>query len=147
MEASLKNGMDLLNRVADALGVSKAQLAGMLMVTERSLYDWAVRPADELPPKGRRLVRLVEVVDELVVLMQKHDIPLDKMRSVLNDGAVPINYGDADDPPMSLISYVTAFPEEHGWKANVTAAVLDYKEYMKAQKEFRDAQAERRQRA
>lgn len=127
-----ETGMDLLKKVSPALDITHTQIAAMLMVTERSLYDWAKRAVDELPPKGHRLARLAEVVDELRVVMPKFDVSSDRMLAVLNDGTVPINYDADSDTSMTLISYITAFPEDRGWRANVTAAVMDYKEYVRA---------------
>lgn len=142
-----ETGMDLLKKVSSALGITHTQLAATLMVTERSLYDWAKRPVDELPPKGLRLSRLAEVVDELQIVMPKNDLNPERMRAVLTDGVVPITFDEDSDIPMTLISYITAFPDDRGWKANVTAAVLDYKEYQRSQKNRADAQAETRKRA
>lgn len=133
--------MELLKKISSALGVTHTQLAAMLLVSERSIYDWARRPVDELPPKGLRLLRLGEVVDELHIVMPKNDLDPGRMLAILSDGVVPITF-DEDSGPMTLISYITAFPEDRGWRANVTAAALDYKDYLRSQKARAEAKSE-----
>lgn len=124
-----RKAQDILKFVADSLGVTRTEIAAMLLVTERSLYDWAPRSLSELPPKGQRLRRLSEVLTELGQDMKKNGLPADKMLAVLKDGRVPVDGDDEETGSMSLISYLTAFPDDHGWRANVKAALDDYVAY------------------
>jgi hypothetical protein len=105
----------------DRLGVNRAYLAGLLGVSERTLSDWQNKQVGELLHKGRRLQRLVEVI---------HFIERERGRTVIMDvlqnGRVPMDGDDEDSNSIALIGYITAFPEEHGWIANVRAALDEH---------------------
>ena len=43
---------------------------------------------------------------------------------------------DEETSSMSLISYITAFPDDHGWRANVKTALNDYLTYSNVKIEY-----------
>jgi hypothetical protein len=120
----------LLSNILEKLAISRTQLAAMLMVTDRTLYDWADRQVSELPPKGRRLARLWQIINELESVIPEFGLSQDHITAILNDGRIPVESDDDESDSMSLVSYITAHPDDHGWKANVHVAVQDYRDYL-----------------
>ena len=126
---------DITREVLSDLAISKGQLASLLMVTERSLYDWTQKSVNAIPPKGRRLIRLYQVIQELDAQIPKFSLRKDSIHKVLRDGRIPISETDEDGgDSMTLISYIVEFPDDHGWVANVKAAIQDYVEFVAMQK-------------
>ncbi|MES2614187.1 MAG: hypothetical protein V4591_02100 [Bdellovibrionota bacterium] len=107
------------------LNINNSHLAGILGVSERTLFDWIQKPVEEIPPKGKRLIRLMEVI-EYIGKYYPNQSSANRMMSILQDGRVPMGGADEETNSMALISYVAAFPEERGWVANVAAAIKDY---------------------
>jgi hypothetical protein len=127
--------MDIAREVLSDLAISKGQLAALLMVTERSLYDWTQKNVNTIPPKGRRLIRLHQAIQELNAQMPKFSLRKDSVLKVLRDGRIPISESDEDGgDSMALISYIVEFPDDHGWVANVQAAIHDYVGFAAMQK-------------
>lgn len=78
-----------------------------------------------MPPKGERLRRLDQVLGYISKKYQGKLQPK-QVKSLLHDARVPMEGDDEDTSSMSLIGYITMFPLEHGWQANVDAAIADY---------------------
>jgi hypothetical protein len=120
--------MDSVRQMIDfsleRLGVNRAYLGGLLGVSERTISEWQNKQIGDLPPKGKRLQRLVEVVN--FIEHERGILPTSEIMNVLQNGRIPMDGDDEDSNSISLIGYITAFPEEHAWIANARSAMDDY---------------------
>ena len=156
-KVAAKTALFMVEELTVTLGVSRAALAALLLVSERTLSDWSTRPHVALPEKASRLLRLYSVVGELDRLMKlpiTNNIPPEvaaslRALSVLHNGRIPLEVppaetgkggdgeggggeggGGEDGASISLIGYVCACPQDVGWRANVKEALRDYLDYV-----------------
>jgi hypothetical protein len=112
-----------IDKMLGTLAINRSYLAGMLGVSERTLVEWRNRTPSELPPKARRLLRLIEVIEMIEKSGAGKGV---EILRILQNGRVPLGGEDEDTGSVSLVGYINAFPEDGGWRANVSQAVEEF---------------------
>lgn len=113
---------DQIDYLLKTLNINRSRLAALLGTSEKSILE--MEKFDRIVYCDNGLKRLCQAVE----LIEKEERNSRSALYILENGRVPLSHDsdDEDSNSISLIGYITAFPDDVGWVANVFFAIGDY---------------------
>jgi len=113
---------DQIDYLLKTLSIDRSRLAALLGTSKKSILE--MEKFDRVVYSDNGLKRLCQAVE----LIEKEERNSRSALYILENGRVPLSHDndDEDSNSISLIGYITAFPDDVGWVANVFFAIGDY---------------------
>jgi hypothetical protein len=117
---------DQIDYLLKTLNIDRSRLAALLNMEEKSILE--MEKFDRVVYCDNGLKRLCQVVE----MIEKEERSGRSALYILENIGIPLTHGKHDEfgnyieNSILLIDYVTAFPDDVGWVANVFFAMGDY---------------------
>jgi hypothetical protein len=117
---------DQIDYLLKTLNINRSRLAALLSIEEKSILE--MEKFDRVVYSDNGLKRLCQVVE----MIQKEERSGHSALHILETGRIPLTHGKHDERGnyiedlIVLAEYVTSFPDDVGWVANVFFAIGDY---------------------